>query len=181
MYRKIVATLDGSKLSECVIPHLKYLARDADIEEVILVRVTEHAAVPRYQTPGFMLPAPTFAPAEQLAARPTFETRAPSELPLSVSKKQIQAEHYLERVAKQIEKGRKKTTVQTRVLVGDPADVIVSFAEKAGADLIIMASHGRSGIGRWAMGSVADRVFRASKVPVLMVKCAPETAVSAPA
>ena len=170
MYRKIVATLDGSKLSECVLPHLQSLAKDSDVEEVILVRVTEHAPVPRYQTPGFVMPAPTFAPAERLAERPAFEPRPPSELPLSVSRKQIQAERYLERVAKQVGKGRKKIAVETRVLIGDPADVIVSYAERIGADLIVMASHGRSGIGRWAMGSVADRVLRGAHCPVLIVR-----------
>lgn len=174
MYRKIVAPLDGSKLSECVIPHLQYLSKDSDMEEVILVRVTERAPIPRYETPGFIMPSPTFARASQLSGRPAFQPRPLTELPLSVSRKQIQAEHYLERVAKQLEKGRKKIAVETKVLIGEPADVIVSFVEKVGADLIVIASHGRSGIGRWAMGSVAERVSRASKVPVLMVKCGSE-------
>jgi nucleotide-binding universal stress UspA family protein len=174
MYRKIVAPLDGSKLSECVIPHLQHLSRDPDMEKIILVRVTERAPVSRYGNSGFIMPSPTFARASQLSERPAFEPRPLSELPISVGKKQIQAERYLERVAKQMEKGRKKVTVETKVLIGDPSDLIVSYAEKVNADLIVIASHGRSGIGRWAMGSVSDRVFRASKVPVLMVKCQSE-------
>ncbi|MBN2098758.1 MAG: universal stress protein, partial [Dehalococcoidia bacterium] len=36
-------------------------------------------------------------------------------------------------------------------------------------EIIVMASHGRSGLGRWALGSVADKVFRASTIPILMV------------
>jgi nucleotide-binding universal stress UspA family protein len=55
-------------------------------------------------------------------------------------------------------------------MTGDPAEAIVSFAEKNPCDIIVMASHGRSGVSRWAVGSVADKVFRASTVPVLLVK-----------
>ncbi len=48
------------------------------------------------------------------------------------------------------------------------ADIIVEFAKNSATDLIIMSTHGRSGISRWAMGSVADRVIRGSTVPVLI-------------
>jgi nucleotide-binding universal stress UspA family protein len=75
---------------------------------------------------------------------------------------------YLQRAAKKLE--AKGVTVNIKVLTGDPAEAIVSFAEKGPCDLIVMASHGRSGVTRWAIGSVADKVFRASTVPVLMVK-----------
>lgn len=56
------------------------------------------------------------------------------------------------------------------VLPHNPAEEITSFAEREGADLVLIASHGRSGLSRWAHGSVADRVFRATCVPVLMVR-----------
>jgi nucleotide-binding universal stress UspA family protein len=75
---------------------------------------------------------------------------------------------YLQRTAKRLE--AKGITTSIKVLTGDPAEAIVSFAEKNPFDIIIMASHGRSGVSRWAIGSVADKVFRASSVPVLMVK-----------
>lgn len=75
---------------------------------------------------------------------------------------------YLQRAAKKLE--AKGITADIKVLTGDPAEAIVSFVEKCPADIIVMASHGRSGVTRWAIGSVADKVFRASKVPVLMVK-----------
>jgi len=74
---------------------------------------------------------------------------------------------YLQRTAKRLEAKGISTTI--KVLTGDPAEAIVSFAEKD-CDIIVMASHGRSGVTRWAVGSVADKVFRASAVPVLMVK-----------
>ena len=55
-------------------------------------------------------------------------------------------------------------------MIGRAADRLVDFSEKNDIDLIVMASHGRSGVSRWAYGSVADKVFRASCVPVLMVR-----------
>jgi len=54
--------------------------------------------------------------------------------------------------------------------LGSVADSLVDFAEAGGIDLIVIATHGRSGVSRWVRGSVADRVLRASRVPVLMVR-----------
>ncbi len=56
-----------------------------------------------------------------------------------------------------------------RTVVGDPASAILDHAHEAGVDLIAMATHGRSGVSRWAMGSVAERVLRAAPVPLLVV------------
>ena len=75
---------------------------------------------------------------------------------------------YLQRTAKSLE--AKGISTNIKVLTGDPAEAIVSYAEKNPCDIIVMTSHGRSGMTRWAVGSVADKVFRASSVPVLMVK-----------
>jgi nucleotide-binding universal stress UspA family protein len=75
---------------------------------------------------------------------------------------------YLQRTAQRLEGKGIRTNI--KVLTGDPSEAIVSYAEKNPCDIIVMASHGRSGVSRWAIGSVADKVFRASSVPVLMVK-----------
>lgn len=56
------------------------------------------------------------------------------------------------------------------MLVGDPADQIVEFAEKKGADLIVMGTHGHTGIARVLLGSVAEGVVRRATVPVLTLK-----------
>lgn len=165
MYRRIVVPLDGSKLAECVLPHLGDMTRGSGTEEVILVRVTEH--VTRY-TP---LAGPDFTPVSQLARRPSVAPRRISEIPVRPSKKQIQAQRYLDKIAKRLEKKRGKIKILTEVPRGNTAEEIASVVKRTGADLILMASHGRSGISRWAYGSVADKVFRASSVPVLMVKC----------
>jgi len=90
-------------------------------------------------------------------------------------KKEKQADKYLGIIAEKLEaKGLK---VHTEVLFWPPAEAIAAYAEQNGADIIVMSSHGRSGLSRWAHGSVADKVLRASCVPVLMVRapgCAPD-------
>ncbi len=60
--------------------------------------------------------------------------------------------------------------VESAILVGDPADQILGYAEKQDIGLIVMSTHGRSGIKRWAMGSVADKVLRAAKQPVALIR-----------
>ena len=57
-----------------------------------------------------------------------------------------------------------------RLLVGDPADAIVKVAESEGADLIVMGTHGRTGLTRFLMGSVAEAVVRRAPCPVLTVR-----------
>jgi nucleotide-binding universal stress UspA family protein len=82
-----------------------------------------------------------------------------------------EAEDYLARTVAQLEgEGLKvSATVELRV-TGDVADGILDFAEEIDADLIIMSTHGRSGFGRWLLGSVADRVVRGATRPVWLVR-----------
>jgi nucleotide-binding universal stress UspA family protein len=56
------------------------------------------------------------------------------------------------------------------VLTGRVADSLSDFIEANDFDLILMATHGRSGVKRWVMGSIADKILRFSNVPVLMVR-----------
>jgi len=56
------------------------------------------------------------------------------------------------------------------VVTGDPAVAIGAAAEEHGADLIVMATHGRTGIGHFFLGSVTERVVRESPVPVMTVR-----------
>jgi nucleotide-binding universal stress UspA family protein len=149
MYKKILVPLDGSKLAECVLPYVEELAKGCNTEKVILVSVTER--VQGYRA----LEDPSQPLGKRLA-------------PEAVGKKEKQAQRYLDRIAKAME--AKGIKVDTEVLLGDPAEEIVIYAKHPGCDIIIMSSHGRSGPSRWAYGSVADKVFRASCVPVLMVR-----------
>jgi nucleotide-binding universal stress UspA family protein len=152
MYRKIIAPLDGSKLAECALPHLEELAKATKPDEIVLISVTERIAG-RTRAPemGELIGVSSGAPVE-----------------VEVGKLQRQAERYLDRIAKQMQS--KGIKARTEVLRGSPAEEIVRYAEKNAVDLIVMASHGRSGPSRWAFGSVADKVFRASRVPVLMIR-----------
>ena len=148
MYKKILAPLDGSDLAECVLPHVEKIAASCETEEVVLVSVTEGEV--RYKPSDY---------AQPLGGIPRRET---------VGKEERQAHRYLNRIAKGLVlKGIK---LSSEVLIGNPAWEIVSYVEHNDIDLIVMASHGRSGPSRWAHGSVADKVFRASCVPVLMVR-----------
>ena len=149
MYQKILVPLDGSKLAECALPYAEGLAKGCNTEEVILVSVTERVVGYRaWDDPG-----------QELGYRL---------IPEAVGKKEGQARKYLDRIAEGLEK--KGIKVRTEVLLWKPAEAIVSYAEHNGVDLIVMASHGRSGSSRWAHGSVAEKVFRGSCVPVLMVR-----------
>lgn len=64
----------------------------------------------------------------------------------------------------------KKITLESAISVGDPAQEIVDFADKQNINLIVMSTHGRTGVTRWALGSVADRVLRATKRPVALIR-----------
>ena len=66
------------------------------------------------------------------------------------------------------------TSVEENLSKGHAAEVIVDLAKEITSCLIVMSSHGRSGIGRWVLGSVSDRVVRHSGVPVLIVRAAEE-------
>jgi nucleotide-binding universal stress UspA family protein len=60
--------------------------------------------------------------------------------------------------------------VRCATAVGDPAEQIVAAAERELVDVIVMASHGHGAIGRWVIGSVADRVVRTSPIPVMIMR-----------
>jgi nucleotide-binding universal stress UspA family protein len=59
---------------------------------------------------------------------------------------------------------------ERHVLEGNPWREIVDYAERSGVDLVVMGTHGRGGLNRLLLGSVAERVVRASPVPVLTVR-----------
>ena len=77
------------------------------------------------------------------------------------------AQDYLEETAREIS-GQGSGEVTTAVRVGDVADIL--HAEAEGSDLVVMASHGRGGLARAWLGSVADSVVRHAKHPVLLVR-----------
>lgn len=84
------------------------------------------------------------------------------------------AKDYLDQLIKRLQYDNVSLTGE--VITGKAAENIADHAMEKAVDLIIMATHGRSGVSRWVMGSVAERVLRWSCVPVLIVRppqCAP--------
>lgn len=79
------------------------------------------------------------------------------------------AEDYLGRVTRRL-KDRGVGTVESHVWYGPPAAAIVEAAEVMQADLIVMSTHGRSGLGRLILGSVAESVLRGTRTPILVVR-----------
>lgn len=81
---------------------------------------------------------------------------------------------YLKEVAARLEADGCR--VQTDVMFGDPAIAILEHAARVEADIIAMSTHGRSGLDRWLMGSVAEKVLMGSQVPVLLYRAGTEVA-----
>lgn len=149
MYDRILVPLDGSKLAECVLPHVEKIAKDCKVKEVIILRVCE--------PPSILSDYPASMPTswEEHVTQMTTYT-------------QQQCSLYLGDVEKQLRDLGLKVRSDSRL--GNAADEIVDYAAKNEVDLIIIASHGRSGLTRWAYGSVADKVFRSTCTPILMVR-----------
>jgi universal stress protein A len=77
-----------------------------------------------------------------------------------------EAQRQLEALAQTIT----RPSVTTEAMVGDPAKIIMTTAEDRKADLIVMATHGRSGLSHFFMGSVTERVVRGASCPVMTVR-----------
>lgn len=78
-----------------------------------------------------------------------------------------EATEYLKAVAGRLESGG--LDVQYRLLLGDPTPSLVEFARETPHDIIAMSSHGRTGVARWSLGSVAESLVRAIGDPVLII------------
>ncbi len=160
MYQKIMIPLDGSKLAECVLPHVEAFLKNGLVKEVLLIRVMEPLPLGALIEAGTTLStAPYQKFPEQLGS---FETMQ--------KKRKAAVLEYLKQIATGL--SEYGTEIECRVLEGPVAETLASSAEENNIDLIIIATHGLSGIGRWLMGSIADRVMRSSCVPVLMVNAA---------
>lgn len=153
MYKKIMVPLDGSKLAECVLPHVETFIAGCQVSSIILIRIVERAAI-RYDDTASISSASRDKMIEN--AKKIEEERKSS------------ATEYLQKVAQRLK--HPKVDLKTEVLEGRVADKLADYSETNAIDLILIATHGRSGISRWVRGSIADRVLRFSRVPVLMVR-----------
>jgi nucleotide-binding universal stress UspA family protein len=147
MFKTIVVPLDGSPLAEQALPLAMSLANTYE-GEIHLVQVVTNYLVPPYGL--------------DYQVGETFRDVALRE-----------AHEYLERVQRQLESETQRP-IHTKVIEGLVADNILDFANFQNADVIVMATHGRSGVGRWVFGSIAERVLRASDCPVLLVRVSDE-------
>jgi nucleotide-binding universal stress UspA family protein len=145
MYRRIMVPLDGSELAECVLPHLETIAKlsKASVE---LVHVVEPIELP---TRGGIA----------LSVDDLKQIRSHSKQ---------DAESYLREVANRLKSAG--ITTRSKILTGKAADRLIDYIHKNNFDLIIMATHGRSGISRWFWGSVADKILYSSTIPLLLVR-----------
>jgi nucleotide-binding universal stress UspA family protein len=142
----IFVPLDGSGLAERVLPHVRTLAKALKLE-IHFVRV-------------YMLPADAYLVADGVIAPGPAVYR--DEL-------KDEAETYLEGKVAGLQAERFDRVLATAIQ-GDAAGEIIDLAIRTPNNLIAMSTHGRSGIGRWVLGSVAERVIQHSRDPVLLIR-----------
>jgi nucleotide-binding universal stress UspA family protein len=145
MYKKILVPLDGSELAECVLPHVESIARGCGAETVVFVRALDTH-----------VPSATYAYIGEALRKEMEENNEKA------------AREYLDDIVGRVNLGG--IEVQKQLITGSAAESIAEYATKNNVDLIAIATHGRSGVSRWAWGSVADRVLRSACVPVLMIR-----------
>jgi nucleotide-binding universal stress UspA family protein len=142
MYKKILVPLDGSELAKKALGQAENLAKTFDAE-IVLFQVVPF--MPIYGSPELVTP-------------------------LIVDEKQREAvEKYLASLTEELKKRglRVSATVRTGQQV---AGEIIDFAKEAGVDLIVMCTHGRSGISRWVLGSVALKLLTRAEAPILLIR-----------
>lgn len=142
MYKKILVPLDGSEFSRKALDHAERLARTFDAE-IALLQVVPF--MPIYGSPELVTP-------------------------LIVDEKQKEgAEKYLHAIAGELTKRGMKVTAAVKT--GQQVALeIIDYAKATGADLIVMSTHGRSGITRWVLGSVTHKVLTRGETPVLLLR-----------
>ena len=158
MYSKILVPLDNSELAEQALPHVisNALAHDA---AVMLLQVIDPAD----------MTAPWLRHTLELLQNVGEPDRS-----VTLEAWESAAREYLEAVAMRLREAGVRD-VEVAVIRGNPYELIAEQAESAGADLIVIASHGRSGFGRAMVGSVADHVMRETpNAAVLVVRAHPE-------
>ncbi len=150
MFGRILVCLDGSALAEQILPYATEQALRFDSRVTLLQVITTPSSV--------------------------YMASAAGELPQTgdmiakeIQKQDAEARTYLDSVAQSL---REKGLDAEFVVLGpaQPGNTIVKYAQDNAIDLICMATHGRSGLGRVVFGCVADRVLRESGLPILLIK-----------
>jgi nucleotide-binding universal stress UspA family protein len=150
MFRRILVPLDGTAFAERALEPAFRIAREF-AGQVVLLRVT--------------------TPEEDLARLPPLAPHFVGASGNGLLHKHEEAEAYLCQTCTAW--AGQGVSLQSAVVCGTPAQMIVDAAHEADADLIVMSTHGRSGVGRLLYGSVAEAVLRGAQVPVLLVPFRP--------
>ena len=153
-FSRVVVPVDGSPLAEEILPHVAHITKALGMA-VDLVRV-----VPTWsEYLAMAAPSANFGTA-------SLDTTSLDE---AFRYNEEESNRYLDRVREDLlQQG--VGLVETHCLRGDPASSIIDVATETPDRLVAMTTHGRSGVGRWVLGSVADRVVRNSGDPVLVVR-----------
>lgn len=154
LYKKILVTHDGSELASKALPHAVAIARANDAE-VLLLQVVRSVG-----QESALVGAPSIYPPIVTFGDTALET---------VKENKRRAKHQLEKIKAEFE-ANGVTHVNVYVEEGVGQDVITDIAKTEHCDLIVMSTHGRSGLGRVLLGSVADYVIRHAPCPVLVVR-----------
>lgn len=141
-YKKILVCLDGSPLAEAALPHAQILASDEEAE-ITLLRVSTN-------------PAAEFSFSDPALANKFIQEMESETL------------NYLQSIRSRLQKAGFRTSFLIRQ--GAIAETILQTASKIKTDVIVMSTHGRSGIQRWLLGSVADRIVTHSNIPVMLIR-----------
>jgi len=144
MFRHILVPLDGSSRAEQALPVAAQVARATGGTVTLLQVVTAVYKIPFYGLDASYIP------------------------PDIIESNLARARDYLDGLRQHGDLAG--VTIQTQAVLGDPASVITDDAAKQPTDLIILSSHGYTGVKRWILGSIAEKVARHSSVPVLILR-----------
>lgn len=160
VFRHVVVPLDGSDFSRTAVPYALALASGSDTV-VELVSAVDPA----------WLPSGAGYPGSLMAGDPAYGSgaEAPVGAPDVIEAARRTGEKELQATAEQV---REETgaTVRWELLDGEPSEAVAAHVEQAAADLVVMSTHGRGGLERAWLGSVADRLIRRVGVPLLLVR-----------
>ncbi len=145
----ILVSLDGSALAEKALPHAQQLAQQFGAT-LHLVSVAEGEPEPIERLIGFTWIGQERREEEETVALTKYLQEVEAEIRAEVSAETL--------------------TIKSSVVTGNIAEALLDFAEESGVDIIVMATHGRSGVARWALGSIAERVVRLATIPVMLVR-----------
>ncbi|MEK7353358.1 MAG: universal stress protein [Chloroflexota bacterium] len=152
--KTLIVPLDGSELAESVLPHVETLAKQRGAEplDVILLRVSEIMTIPTYYSPDISGVSLNWGNILQQE---------------TIRRKQA-AKKYLDGIEERFKKNN--ITVKSVVIEGKANDEIVEYANKIPFSMIVMATHGRSGLSRLVYGSAAANILHGVTRPIFMIK-----------